>query len=103
MRMASMRVMRQQSILVNKQVQSHVLLHRGFSAFHLEGRHGIRNCLLTMQGTESDPAASNAMSREWGCGTFDPRLEELSKELCRLSSELAQLRSDQNQSELQRR
>ena len=55
------------------------------------------------EGTESDPAASNAMSRERACGTFDPRLEELSKELRCLSSELAQLRSDQSQSELQRR
>ena len=56
------------------------------------------------EGTESDPAAaSNAMSRERACGTFDPRLDELSKDLRRLSSELAQLRSDQSRGELQRR
>ena len=55
------------------------------------------------EGTESDPAASNAMLRERACGTFDRRLEELSKELRCLSSELAQLWSDQSQSELQRR
>ena len=71
-------------------------IHRGDAAAMALQQRGEK------EGTESDPTASNAMSREWGCGTFDPRLEELSKELCRLSSELTQLRSDQNQSELQR-
>ena len=39
--------------------------------------------------------------REQACGTFDPRLDELSKELCCLSSVLAQLWSNRSRGELQ--
>ena len=72
-------------------------IHRGDAAAMALQQPGEK------EGAESDPAASNAISWERACGTLDPRLEELSKELRRLSSELAQLRSDQNRSELQRR
>ena len=51
-------------------------IHRGGAAAIAQQQRGEK------EGTESDPAAaSNAMSRERACGTFDPKLDELSKEL----------------------
>ena len=58
---------------------------------------------LQQRGEEEETeAASNAMSRKRACRTFDLRLDEISKELRRLSSELAQLRSSQSRGELPR-
>ena len=72
-------------------------IHRGDAAAMALQQRGEE------EGTQADPAASNAMSRERACGTCDPRFDELSKELRRLSSELAQFRSDRSRGERQRR
>ena len=57
-------------------VQQHLYkeIHRGDTATMALQQCGEK------EGTESDPAASNAMSREQACGIYDPRLDELSKE-----------------------
>ena len=68
-----------------------------------EIHRGDAVAMAQQQREERTEAASNAMSREQACRTFDPRLDEMSKELCRLSSELAQLQSSQSRGELLRR
>ena len=94
---ASLTLAVQQQSMETVQQRLYKESHRGDAASITLQQRGEK------KGMESDPAASNAMSWEWACGTFDPRLDELSKELRRLSFELAELRSDQSRGELQRR